>query len=406
MRYYIGVDWADEADAICVVNEAGATVWQRQIAHTVAARAEWARWLREHDAAGVELWAAIERPHGRIVDFLLDQGVVVVPVNPKSLDRVLDLYRVGRSHSDPFDARVLALFLRSDQAQLRPLRPHSEAAQELKGLTRDYRRQVHLQTRLLNQLIATLKEYYPRALELCEDLTTGWARAFLTTYPTPAAAAALTAAAAGVCADASPRSGAHGGPVERLQPPQLPLPAHVVRLKSRLMLTLLRELAPTLAGVAEYRQAITDFFGTLPTAEIARSLPIGKTGTTIPSLWAELGDDRERWPSFRHLQAYAGTVPETARSGKSVAVKFRYGCNTALRAAVHQLAFLSLAHTEWARAYYERYRTRGHTHHQALRALGAKWLKIIFVLWRQHVPYDETHHLATIARQHLRQHVA
>jgi len=35
--------------------------------------------------------------------------------------------------------------------------------------------------------------------------------------------------------------------------------------------------------------------------------------------------------------------------------------------------------------------------------LGAKWLKIIFVLWDRQVPYDEQYHLATMARQQLRQ---
>jgi hypothetical protein len=35
--------------------------------------------------------------------------------------------------------------------------------------------------------------------------------------------------------------------------------------------------------------------------------------------------------------------------------------------------------------------------------LGAKWLKIIFVLWERQVPYDESYHLATMARQQLRQ---
>jgi len=38
-----------------------------------------------------------------------------------------------------------------------------------------------------------------------------------------------------------------------------------------------------------------------------------------------------------------------------------------------------------------------------VRALAAKWLKIIFAMWRRQVPYDETYHLATMARQHLRQ---
>jgi hypothetical protein len=30
-------------------------------------------------------------------------------------------------------------------------------------------------------------------------------------------------------------------------------------------------------------------------------------------------------------------------------------------------------------------------------------VKIIFVLWTSHVAYDEDHHLATMARHHLRQ---
>jgi hypothetical protein len=36
--------------------------------------------------------------------------------------------------------------------------------------------------------------------------------------------------------------------------------------------------------------------------------------------------------------------------------------------------------------------------------VGAKWGKIIFVLWERQVPYDEPYHRATMARQLLRQH--
>ena len=35
--------------------------------------------------------------------------------------------------------------------------------------------------------------------------------------------------------------------------------------------------------------------------------------------------------------------------------------------------------------------------------LGGEDRKIIFVLWERQVPYDETYHLATMARQQLRQ---
>jgi hypothetical protein len=70
---------------------------------------------------------------------------------------------------------------------------------------------------------------------------------------------------------------------------------------------------------------------------------------------------------------------------------------------VDWLAFISLRQSEWAKAYYQTQRNRGHSHHQALRALGAKWLKIIFVMWRDNAQYDENHHLANIARDQLRQ---
>ena len=47
----------------------------------------------EWRAQGIEQWAAIERPDGRVVDFLLDHGVMVYPVNPKALDRARDRFR-------------------------------------------------------------------------------------------------------------------------------------------------------------------------------------------------------------------------------------------------------------------------------------------------------------------------
>ena len=93
----------------------------------------------------------------------------------------------------------------------------------------------------------------------------------------------------------------------------------------------------------------------------------------------------------------------TKSSGKSRFVEFRFSCNKQLRYAVYWFAFISINRSEWAKAFYRDQRARGHSHPQALRALGAKWLKIIFVMWRDHKPYDETHHLANIARQKLRQ---
>ena len=404
MRYYLGVDWADAVDEIWVEDEQATKILGRSVAHTVEALTEWGRWLDEQRAQGVELWAAIEKPEGRVVDFLLDHGVVVFALNPMVVDRARARFRVSGAKSDPFDARVLATVLRTEHHHLTPVRPSSEAAQELKGLTRDYARQVRQQTRTLNQLTATLKAYYPRALEVCEDLKSRWARDFLHDYPTPATLAGLTARRWRQWARGRRLSAARVAALwEVLRAPQLAVPPHVVRVQTRLVGALLEQLEVNVRTVQTYREAIGDFFGGLPAATWMTSLPGGASGTTVATLYAELGDAVGRWESFRHLQAQAGAVPVTDRSGKYVAVFFRSACNRHLRQASHQFAAQSVLYSEWAKAYYERGRQRGHRHHHAVRALAAKWLKILFALWTRQVPYDETYHLATMARQHLRQ---
>ncbi len=404
MRDYIGVDWADAEHAVWVEDEAGLKILSRAVPQTVEGLADFGRWLDERRAAGRELWAAIEKPEGRIVDFLLDHGVVVFAINPKALDRARDRFRVSGTKSDPFDAHVAAAFLRTDHGHLTPLQPSSEAAQELRGLTRDYARQVRQQTRVLNQLTATLKAYYPRALEVVSDLKSQWGREFLRDFPTPALLAALPERRWQRWAREHRLGRERAAELWTLvTQPQLAIPAHVVRVHARRLDALLAQLDVTIRAVTAYREAIADFFVRMPAATWATTLPGGQSGTTVPRVYAELGDAAGRWQTFRHLQAHAGTVPITNRSGKHAVVLFRFACNMHLRDAAHQFAQQSLQHSEWARAYYDRCRKRGHSHHHAVRALAAKWLKIIFVLWSRAVPYDETHHLATMARQHLRQ---
>lgn len=275
MRYYIGVDWGDEEHAVWVEDEQGQRVSAGMVAHSPVGFSEWGRQLDEWRAQGLGLWAAIERPEGRVVDVLLDHGVRVYPVNPKAVDRARDRFRQSGAKDDLFDARVLAGFLRTDHAHLLVLEPSSEEAQELKLLTEDYQRQVRTQTRLVNQLTATLKAYYPRALEVAE-LTTALASAFLQAYPTPATLLTLTERQWQRWAKAHHLSAARTTELwGSLKQPQLPVPPHVVRAKSRLMQALVTELAAVAAAVASYRQAIDDFFASMPAAAWARTLPVG-----------------------------------------------------------------------------------------------------------------------------------
>lgn len=380
---------------------------QKLVANTADELSEFGRWLYERTAEGITLQAAIEKPEGRIVDFLLDHGVEVFPINPKTLNRVRDRYRSSKSKSDEFDAFVLADYLRTDQHRLNALKPNSDQAAEFKMLTRDYHRLVVGQTRQINQLKAALKEYYPRPVEVFEDLSTATCLDFLRTFPTPQALETLSLSRWQKFAKAHRMGKDQNQKIwELLKAHQIPVPAHVVRSKSKLVLVLVEQLSVTAKSVSQYKQEIQDFFARLPVAQMTSALPAGKSGVIVPTLFAELGDASGRWTSFRHLQAEAGSIPYTVQSGKSRTVHFRFSCNKRLRYAAYWMAFVSMSRSEWAKAYYQRQRDSGHTHNQALRALGAKWLKIIFVMWRDQVPYSEDRHLANLYRQQSKQSIS
>ena len=73
-RYYLGVDWSDEFHQVWAIDLEGKKVIEKKVLENVDGLAEFGRWLDETRAKGIELWVAIEKPAGRIIDFLLDHG--------------------------------------------------------------------------------------------------------------------------------------------------------------------------------------------------------------------------------------------------------------------------------------------------------------------------------------------
>ena len=98
-RYYLGVDWADKFHQVWVSNSDGKKVIEKKVLENVEGLSEFGRWLDEQRAKQIELWAAIEKPQGRIVDFLLDHRVVVYPINPKALNRARDRFRMSHDRT-------------------------------------------------------------------------------------------------------------------------------------------------------------------------------------------------------------------------------------------------------------------------------------------------------------------
>ncbi len=189
--WYAGIEWAaDHHDAV-VLDADGHQVTVLRVSHTRAGVAELTQALEQISggAAKDQLACIVETNHGLLITALLEAGFPVYPVNPKTVDR-----RRGAAgaKTDQIDAYLLAKLGRSDVADVRRLIPDSPLVQELKALTRDQDSLIQSQTRLVNQLTAGLKAYYPVALELFSKLHQPATVAFLQAYPTPAAARAAT----------------------------------------------------------------------------------------------------------------------------------------------------------------------------------------------------------------------
>jgi len=130
-------------------------------------------------------------------------------------------------------------------------------------------------------------------------------------------------------------------------------------------------------------------FGQHPDAQILLSQP-GLGPILGARVLAEFGDAPGRYADAKARKNYAGTSPITRASGLKRVVMARYARNRRLADALYLQAFAALTVSPGARAYYDRHRSAGATHHQALRALANRLVGILHGCLEHHTHYDET----------------
>jgi hypothetical protein len=292
---------------------------------------------------------------------------------------------------------------RADFPDLRKLLPDSVKVAELKQLTRDQDTLIRMRTRLVNQLTACLKAYYPVALDLFGKLQQRTTLVFLQTYPTPSAvmAASQEQIMQTLKSTGHPHSlEAARHIVEQVHQPQLVADAVLTRTKSRLMLVLVSQLLPLIEQIAQYDKEIGTLFLTHEDHALFQSLP--RAGKHLaPRLLAEIGDDRQRYQEAGSLQKLGGTAPVLYESGNYSKAHRRLGCIKPLRNALHQFAWQTTQSEAWAKDYYQRKRTEGKSHTVAIRALSNVWVRIIFAMWT-HREWYQTATFAQAQQQHAR----
>jgi transposase len=391
---FAGVDWASEEHAVCVVDERGRIVEGKRYRHNEPGlRSLCARLLR----LGVAL-VALERPDGLLIERLLDAGLRVVAVHPNQVKAMRPRFSVAGGKSDGFDSFVLAELARTDSHRFRVLEPDSDQTKALRSMTRARDSLVHTRVGLANQLRDQLQTFWPGAGKVFCSVDTKIALAFLRRYLTPVDARGLgeQRLAAFLKRHAYPgrkparelltrlREGAEGraGELE-------------TQARRQIVLALVSALEPVVKRISELTIEIRHALEAHPDAATFRSLFIAHDSwLCAATMLAEIGDCRDRYPSYRSLAADAGQAPVAVQSGKSKHAQFRWACDHRLRQAICTLADASRRHNPWAADIYQRARARGASHTHATRILGRAWSQIIWRLWHDHDTYDPLRHTA------------
>jgi transposase len=398
MRFFVGIDWASEAHAICLIDPLARIRWRTSVPHSAAGLAALVRRLRRWRRRG-PFAIAVERPSGLLIDTLVQAGFDVVPIHPNVVKASRPRYSAAAGKSDPGDAFLLADLLRTDGHRFRPLQPPSDDTRALRTLVRGRDDLVAQRVALSNQLRALLERVWPGAALLFADVASPIALAFLARYPTAPSAARLGEKRLAhflvqhaYCGRRSPRdllARLRAAPASHLGDSETEAAGDLVR-------GLVAVLTPLVTQIQQLGAAIAAALHEHPDAPVLQSLP--RSGTiNAAQILAELGDDRGRFLSADHLAAEAGVAPVTHASGKHRGVTFRWACNKRLRVALTTFADNSRHASAWAAAIYQRALARGCDHPHAVRILARAWVRVLWRCWQDRTSYDLTRHRAAAA---------
>jgi transposase len=397
----IGLDWADGKHAICLQEAAMSAREFDELKHRPEAIDQWARDLRQR-FGGKPIAIALELTKGPIVYALRKyEFFVLFPVDPTMLARYREALSPSGAKDDPTDAELALEFLLKHPEKLAPLNPQSARMRTLEQLVEMRRRLVNDQTRITNRLTSTLKNYYPQALEWFPDKASLLFCDFLARWPTPKAARAARRTTLKHFfyehnARRPRRIEERIDAIKRAVP--LTDDAGVIEPCALLVTTVVGQLRATIEAIERFDEKIAECAPAHPDFAIFDSFPA--TGPVCgPRLLVAFGEQRERYPAPDDVQRYVGIAPVTKRSGNSTWVHWRWKCPKFLRQTFVEWAALTIPRSFWAAAYYQHQRSKGSTHHVAVRALAYKWIRILHHCWRTGQKYDETTYLRALQKR-------
>jgi len=369
-----------------------------------------------HEENPDEIICGIEGKSGLVVDFLLQHNITVIPVPPKLVDEFRNALFPSGAKDDDRDSEAICHIVRTLRTSLRPLILDVPLTRELKLLSRQRKALVATKVAIQNQLRSQLLDYYPSVLNVFGDLDTSVALAFLTDYPSPFEARALSKDEFSAFlkrnhythpSRAEEMYAALVAParneVERRSGFSLLPDSVTLRVCSQMVSALVEQLKLVRQQIKELEGKLASLIKEHSSFAIISSLPSVDV-ILIARLIGEIGDI-EKYRNADALQGQAGTCPVTKRSGKRKSVIFRRGCCKPLRDTLYQFTFCTLKKVKWVREKYDSMKAEGKSlgakrrggaafHSRAIRQLSDQWAEIIFAMLKKGQQYNENVYLS------------
>jgi transposase len=388
---FVGIDWADQKHAWCLQSAGGMQRESGEVEHTPEAVEAWVGQLCQR-FANRPIAVAVEQVKGALV-FMLSkyEPLHLFPVPSAMSANMREALYPSGAKDDPRDADLLLDLLLQHRDKLRRLSPDSEATRRVQNLVEERRNLVDEKTAQSNRLTNHLKIYFPQMLDWFDRLDTELVCTLLERWPTLEELQKV------------PSARLRAFFVERrLVGIQQAIPAirdrAVIEAKSAVVKVSAQLIRSLVRGIADLDRKIEAAAAAHPDFFIFESLP-GAGAALAPRLLAAFGSQRDRYGNAGEVQSYSGIAPVTERSGKKKWVHFRWACPKFLRQSFHEWAGHSIAHSQWARSYYQQQRKRGKGHHAAVRGLAFKWIRVVFRCWKDGVVYVESKYLAALAKR-------
>jgi transposase len=389
---FVGDDWAEAHHDVYVCDEAGTKLASKRLPEGIDGMAKLHDLVATHAADPGDVVVGIETDRGLWVNALVEAGYVVYAINPKAASRYRDRHTLSGAKSDPGDAKMLAELVRTDRHNHRQVAGDTALAEGIKILARAHQSLVWERTRATNRLRSSLREYFPAALDTFAELAERDTLAVLAAAATPSEAARLTP---GKIRTVLRRAGRQRNIETRadtiaagLRGDALRAPAAVEGAHGATTRASVAILAALNTQIDELASELADHFEQHPDSDFYLSLP--GVGVVLGArALGEFEDDPNRYADAKSRKNYAGTSPITRASGTRSVVLARYVRNNRLADALDQWAFSSITASPGARAFYNRRRAAGNSHHKALRALANRWVGILHGCLDHQTRYDE-----------------